>query len=41
MEYVADTVAIIRYFSQTGNIGKTTRQILDDTLVKIPIDLEF
>jgi PIN domain nuclease of toxin-antitoxin system len=31
MEYLADTVAIIRYFSQSGTIGKKARNILDKT----------
>jgi PIN domain nuclease of toxin-antitoxin system len=28
MEYLADTVTIVRYFSKMGNIGKQARQIL-------------
>ncbi len=30
MEYLADTVAIIRHFAKTGKIGKTAKQILRD-----------
>ncbi len=29
MDYLADTVALIRHFSNTGKIGKTARQILE------------
>lgn len=31
MEYLADTVTIIRHFSETGKTGKKARSILDDT----------
>ncbi len=31
MEYLADTVAIIRFFSQTGKLGKSARNIFSDT----------
>jgi predicted nucleic acid-binding protein len=31
MEYLADTVAIVRYFSKTGKIGKRALKILRDT----------
>lgn len=30
MEYLADTVAIIRHFSRTGKIGKKALEILKD-----------
>ena len=30
MEYLADTVAIIRHFAKTGKIGKAAKQILRD-----------
>ena len=30
MEYLADTVAIIRHFARTGVIGKKAKQILRD-----------
>lgn len=30
MEYLADTVAIIRHFAKTGAIGKKAKQILKD-----------
>ncbi|MBI3600183.1 MAG: PIN domain-containing protein [Nitrospinae bacterium] len=31
MKYLADTVTIIRHFSETGSIGKRVISILDDT----------
>lgn len=31
MEYLADTVAIVRFFSQTGKLGKSARKIFSDT----------
>lgn len=31
MEYVADTVTIIRHFANTGRIGKKAKIILEDT----------
>jgi len=31
VEYLADTVAIIRFFSQTGKLGKSARNIFSDT----------
>jgi len=31
MEYLADTVAIVRYFSKSGKIGKRALKILRDT----------
>ena len=30
MEYLADTVTIIRYFAKTGKIGKRAKAILND-----------
>jgi len=31
VEYLADTVAIIRFFSQSGKLGKSARNIFSDT----------
>lgn len=31
MEYLADTVALVRHFSKSGKMGKSARQILKDT----------
>jgi len=31
VEYLADTVAIVRFFSQTGKLGKSARKIFSDT----------
>ena len=31
MEYVADTVTIIRHFANTGRIGKKAKAVLEDT----------
>jgi len=31
MEYLADTVAIVRFFSQNGKIGREARNIFDNT----------
>jgi len=34
MEYLADTAAVIRHFSETGKIGKRALEVIN---IKIPI----
>ena len=44
MEYLADTVAIIRHFASVGKIGKAAKSILRDGIMektKYPPDFNY